>query len=117
MSDRLKITTVGNVTVASPVDDRLIDEIEIRELGTALRDALAADDCQQLLVSFENVKFMSSSSLNQLITLQRESKTQEKPLKLCDICDDIMEVFRITALDSVFDIVESVDAGVASFGE
>lgn len=116
MSDRLKVTTVGNVTVASPVDERLTDEIQIRELGTELGDALAGDDCRQLLVSFANVKFMSSSSLNQLISLQRAAKSQEKPLKLCDICAEIMEVFQITKLDALFDIVESVDAGVESFG-
>jgi len=116
MSDRLQITIAENVTVASLEDERLIDEIQIQELGKALSGTLAADACEKLLVSFAKVKFMSSSSLNQLISLDREAKSQNKPLKLCDICPEIMEVFQITALDSVFDIVESVDAGVASFG-
>ena len=116
MSDRLQVTIVGNVTVASPEDERLIEEIQIQELGKELSDTLAGDDCEKLLVSFAKVKFMSSSSLNQLISLQREASSKEKPLKLCDICAEIMEVFEITALTSVFDIVESVDAGVASFG-
>lgn len=116
MSERLQVTTVDDVTVASPTDERLIEEIQIRELGSALSETLAGDECGKLLVSFAKVKFMSSSSLNQLIVLQKEAKSLEKPLKLCDICEDIMEVFRITKLDELFEIVDSVDAGVESFG-
>ncbi|MDA7979158.1 MAG: STAS domain-containing protein [Pirellulales bacterium] len=102
----LEVANVGDVTVVRFVDRKILDEANIQQIGGELY-ALAEDDSiSKLLLNFSNVEFLSSAALGKLITLDKKSKTKGSVLKLSNIKDEIMEVFRITRLDRVFDIYD-----------
>ena len=117
MTQRIEVKKVADVTIATTLDMKLNDDLSIQEWGDQLIALLDDAECKKLLVSFERVLFMSSSALRALITLNKKAKEVQSTLILCGIDDNIMEAFRITRLDSVFQIKKNEDEGVNAFSE
>jgi len=115
MTQRIDVRMVADVTVATTLDMKLNDDLSIQEWGEQLIARLDDAQCKKLLVSFERVLFMSSSALRALITLNKKAKEAGAALVLCGIDDNIMEAFRITRLDSVFQIKKNEDEGIGAF--
>ena len=108
---RIETKKVGDVTVAICRDMKLNDDLVIQEWGDQLLDLLENQNVTKLLVNFERVLFMSSSALRALITLNKKAKDSKASLVLCCIDDNIMEAFRITRLDTVFQIKKTEEEG------
>jgi len=117
MTQRIDVKMVADITLATTLDMKLNDDLSIQEWGDQLLALLDNAECKKLLVSFERVLFMSSSALRALITLNKRAKEAKSALVLCGIDDNIMEAFRITRLDSVFQIKKSEDEGIQAFSE
>ena len=115
MTQRIDVKTVADVTIATTLDMKLNDDLSIQEWGDQLLALLEDVANKKLLVSFERVLFMSSSALRALITLNKKAKAEKATLVLCGIDDNIMEAFRITRLDSVFQIKKNEDEGIRAF--
>jgi len=115
MTQRIEVKKIADVTVATTLDMKLNDDLSIQEWGDQLIALLSDSACQKLLVSFERVLFMSSSALRALIALNKKARETKASLILCGIDDNIMEAFRITRLDSVFQIKKNEDEGVHAF--
>ena len=95
---------VDDAVVATCMDNRLNDEIGIQAWGEELYGLVDSAKTTKLVINFQNVVFMSSSSLRVLITVNSRCKSKSIKLALCGINDNIMEAFKITRLDSVFKI-------------
>ena len=70
-----------------------LNNIVISELNT---------DCKQIEIDFANVNSINSSGLGILIACYKKVKSMDKELKLVNLNDKILNVFRITKLDTVF---------------
>lgn len=57
-----------------------------------------------VILSFKGVMYMNSSGLREIIDLLKRSKKENKSLRLCDMSNDIKEMFAFTGLDKVFKI-------------
>jgi anti-sigma B factor antagonist len=112
---RIDVKKVADVNIATTLDMKLNDDLSIQEWGDQLLALLDDPGCRKLLVSFERVLFMSSSALRALITLNKKAKETKASLILCGIDDNIMEAFRITRLDNVFQIKRNEDEGIRAF--
>jgi len=115
MTQRIEVKKVADITIATTLDMKLNDDLSIQEWGDQLIALLDDGTCTKLLVSFERVLFMSSSALRALITLNKKAKEVKAHLVLCGIDDNIMEAFRITRLDNVFQIKKNEDEGIHAF--
>ena len=115
MTQRIDVKKVADVTIATTLDMKLNDDMSIQEWGDQLIALFDDGTCTKLLVSFERVLFMSSSALRALITLNKKAKEAKADLVLCGIDDNIMEAFRITRLDNVFQIKKNEDEGIRAF--
>ena len=58
----------------------------------------------QLLIDLENVSFLSSSAIGQLIMLKKKCDLEEIALALCNISSGNMKVLRLVRGDEVLDI-------------
>jgi anti-sigma B factor antagonist len=112
---RIDVKQVADITIATCRDMKLNDDLVIQEWGDQLLALFDDKACRKLLVNFERVLFMSSSALRALITLNKKAKEVKAILYLCGIDDNIMEAFRITRLDNVFQIKKNEDEGVRAF--
>ena len=111
----LTVQKDGDITVAGFDNDRILDEMLIQNLGDELIGLTQSDDVQKLLLSFENVEFMSSAMIGKLVLVNKKCGAASKPLRFCCINDNLMEVFRLTNLDKVFKIDSDMAAAVAKF--
>lgn len=113
--ERIDVKKIADITIASCKDMKLNDDLVIQEWGDQLLALFDDESCRKLLINFERVLFMSSSALRALITLNKKAKELQATLLLCGIDDNIMEAFRITRLDNVFQIKKNEDEGIRSF--
>jgi len=112
---RLDVSKVGGVSVVRFVDRRILDASNIEELGDELFALVEADHLKNLLLNFTGVEFLSSAALNKLIILDKKVKSSGGKLVLCDLRQEIKEVFAITRLDQLFSISNSEQEGMAAF--
>jgi anti-sigma B factor antagonist len=100
----LRLENIDGVTVVSFVDTKIVTEENIQEVGDQLYSLVEDDGYTQILLNFGNVQYLSSAALGKLINLNKKVKSVKGKLKLCCIHPDLLEVFRITRLDQVFEI-------------
>lgn len=112
---RLEVSEHGDVTVVRFLDRKILDELNIQELGDELFRLVEEENRTKLLLSFGSVEFLSSAALGKLLTLDKKVKSHHGQLKLCDINPEIYKVFEITRLFKVFDIREDEASALASF--
>ena len=112
---RLDVNEVGDVTVVRFRDHKIIEDINIQELGQEMFRLVETDGRNKLLLDFSSVDFLSSAALGKLITLDRKMKAHGGTLKLSNIRPEIYEVFAITKLNRLFDIRKDEADALAAF--
>lgn len=83
------------------------DLSEVRDLGAWLIQLLENDAPKVLVVDLGQVKCLSSESLNQLINVNCHARELGTKLVLANLCNSLLDVFRITRLDRLFEVAES----------
>ncbi len=111
----LSTETIDGVTVVSFVDTKIVTEENIQEVGDQLYQLVDVEGKKQLLLNFGNVQYLSSAALGKLINLKRKVGAVKGKLKLCCIHPDLLEVFRITRLDQVFEIYNEEQQALDKF--
>jgi anti-sigma B factor antagonist len=112
---RLQVSDIGDVTVVHFVDRKILDEVNIQELGQELFDLVERENRSKLLLNFSTVEFLSSAALGKLITLDKKVKSHGGMLKLSNIRPEIYEVFAITKLNKLFDIKDNEADALEAF--
>jgi anti-sigma B factor antagonist len=85
-------------------------KVPSRFSGKAVKDIVAqvhhalADGHPQMVFDFINVEAIDSFGIGQLITLAKELKEKGARLSLCNLNDEIFQLFKDTGLDQVFAI-------------
>jgi anti-sigma B factor antagonist len=62
-----------------------------------------------LIVNFENVSYIDSSGIATFVEGLKSMKTYGGRLKLAGMPDEIMEIFKFSRLDSIFEIYTNID--------
>ena len=109
--------TNGDVLVVYFNDAQILDESKIQQISEELMAVLGKCPSNKLLLNFNQVKFMSSSVLGRLVHLSKKCKTERIDLKLCNIAPEIMEVFKITRLNKVFEIHDDEQTAITAFAK
>jgi anti-sigma B factor antagonist len=112
---RLDVSEVGNVTVVRFRDHKIVEDVNIQELGQEMFRLVEVDGRDRLLLDFSSVEFLSSAALGKLITLDKKMKAHGGILKLSNIRPEIYEVFTITKLNRLFDIRKDEADALAAF--
>lgn len=105
----------GEVLVVGFTDSKILDTQRIEQVGKELLDAVSLAAQQKMLLNFRGVSFMSSAMITKLVTLNKTCKTKGVTLKFCEVSPNVMEVFKITKLNRLFDIQDSEEKAIASF--
>ena len=106
---------VDDVAVIALLQDRILDAVIIEKIGLGLKAVMAGDPRDKVILDFGAVTYMSSAALGMLISFQKAVASKHGRLKLAAVKPAIMEVFRITNLDKVFDIQASEQVALQSF--
>lgn len=111
----LNISQHKDVTIVGLTDSKILDEMNIAEIGQSLTHLVTLRDRPKLLLDFASVDFLSSAALGMLINVNGKVKQANGQLRLANIKPQIMEVFEITKLKRVFRISATREEALASF--
>lgn len=101
---------VGNVVVAR-LEREKITEHECQVILTELTEAAAK--CQHhLAVDLSVVTLIASAGLGALITLNKNIKAKGGKVVFFNMSNDLMQVFKLTRLNTLLTIVKDRDAAV-----
>jgi anti-sigma B factor antagonist len=112
----LRVKRVENIAVVEFADRKILDELSIQEIGDELAKLVSSEPGLKLVLNFHNVEHLSSAALGMLITLKKRVDESSGALKLADISKTILEVFRITRLNKMFDIHDTTAEALDGFG-
>jgi anti-sigma B factor antagonist len=113
--ERITVEDKGGVTIVRFKESDILDQINIQEIGEEMYSVVENTPNLKLVVDFQGVEYLSSTALGKLITLKKKVEAAEGKLRLAAIKPEIMEVFRITRLDTIFDIEPNVGEALKRF--
>ena len=113
----ITIQSKDEVLVVYFTDGKILDSQRIEQVGLELQEAVPQATHKRLLLNFRGVSFMSSAMITKLVMLNKSCKTEEIALKFCDVSPNVMEVFKITRLNRLFDIAETEEKAISGFGK
>ena len=93
-----------DVTFVTFVDERIVDEEQIRELKEALEPAIEKNEDNKLILNFSNVNFMTSALLGLLVRVHKKVCESGGRVQLTNLDSNLHRIFEITQLTKVFDI-------------
>ena len=112
---RLVVEDIGDVTVVNFVDKKILDEQNIQVIGEQLFSLVDELGRRKILLNFGNVEYLSSAALGKLITLNKKVNAVGGRLILCNIDQQIYEVFEITKLNKLFNIQKEEQTALQAF--
>jgi anti-sigma B factor antagonist len=96
-------------TVLSPRGE--IDSVTGPRLKECITETLVGGEVH-LIVDLDDVDFIESTGLGALVCGRRRAEAVNGSLSLVCVEDQLLRVFRVTGLDKVFPIFDTVEAAV-----
>ena len=103
---KISVEYLEKAVVATLTDEKILEQADIDALEASFMPLLEQGEGMNLVISFSEVKFLTSTVLGLLIRISKKIYESEGQLKLCCIEPKILDIFRITRLDKVFDIYQ-----------
>ena len=69
----------------------------------------------KLVLSLKGIKYVDSSGFGVLLSLMKTASNNFGFLKICDVSDEVMELFKLLQLHNVFDIEPGVEDCLKSY--
>jgi anti-sigma B factor antagonist len=114
-SPRLLVETIHGITVASFADTEILTEEVIDDVSEQLRDLIEGLGAADILLNFREVRLMSSAMLATLLRFARRVSAVGGRLKLCGLAPDLLQAFKITRFDRLFEIYDEESSALDSF--
>jgi anti-sigma B factor antagonist len=109
------LTRQKDIRIVEFTNSKIIDELNIAEIGQTLTTVIDESPNPKLLLDFGQVEHLSSAALGMLINANGRIKSKNGQLRLANIKPQIYEVFKITQLNKLFYIHSSRQEALASF--
>ena len=115
MTDLYKAETSGDITILTL---SLADFVyEDNEKLMKSFDQLLNDGHKKIILDFVTTNYISSLILASLVYVHKKAIEMGGALVLCNIKNRVKEIFTMTNLDKVFDIVPTKEEAIARFGK
>jgi len=69
----------------------------------------------KLILSLKGIKYVDSSGFGVLLSLMKTANNKYGFLKICDVSDEVMELFKLLQLHNIFDIEDNVEDCLKSY--
>ena len=99
----ITIAEEGNQVIAT-FDGRL-DTVAAQQISETIEPLMQNAD-KTLVLDCEKMPFISSSGLRIFIKLRKETVAKGGKMVLRKVNDDVMQVFKMTKLDDIFEITD-----------
>lgn len=114
MDKRLYSTTnIKNVWIIRPNGE--LDMNNAMDFKEDIRNNFVQQGKVNIILDLSQVNYMDSMALGVLISLQRSCRMNGGTLVLCGLESNLRRIFKMTMLDSVFSIRETVEEALKIF--
>jgi len=91
-----------------------LDTINTDQLESELAKVMGGEGQRNLVIGFEQVKFLASTALGALINIHKVVESRGGQLRLAGMSPEIYSVFDVTRLTKLFSIYPSLDEAMQS---
>jgi anti-sigma B factor antagonist len=105
----------GDITIGSIHAASVLDALNVTRFGEEVTRYLTQNPGTNLLLDFQNVEYLSSAVLTELLRIKQTTEQTKGTLRLCGLNDNIRKVFEITNLDQVFVIYGAQDRALTQY--
>ena len=110
----VRFETDNSITVGTIQGTTVLDGLNVESFGACVLAYLKDRTRIQLLINFENINYISSSALTELLRINQALEESQGAIRLCRLTCDIRKVFQITNLDRLLGVDDSVDVQTAT---
>ena len=111
----VSVTEQKDIRIVEFTNNKILDEANIAEIGATINTMIDERNNPKLLLDFGNVDHLSSAALGMLINVNNRIRQKNGQLRLAAIKPQIYEVFVITKLNKLFQILPGRGEALASF--
>ncbi|MCQ2058792.1 MAG: STAS domain-containing protein [Bacteroidaceae bacterium] len=97
----MKIITTNQNGIVTIKPTGWLDTISSPDLGKAIDEI---DNADSIVLDFENVEYMSSAGLRQVLAAHKKAKSLDATFSVTNICPDVMSIFQMTNIDQKIDL-------------
>jgi anti-sigma B factor antagonist len=106
----------GRIHVGTILSSSVLSPANVVEFGREVLEYINRHPGINLLLNFENVDYLSSAVLTELLKVHKAIESTHGRLRLCAVSPVILEVFEITNLNTMFTIhADGVAASIKRF--
>ncbi|MHC4446603.1 MAG: STAS domain-containing protein [Planctomycetota bacterium] len=104
----------GSVHVILLSGRKVLDSLQADALGEALRSYIERIEAPKVVLDLGSIEQLSSAALSMLLATKSTAAIRGGRLCLANVGDDLLEMLKVTKLDTVLPIHKSTDDAVQS---
>lgn len=78
-------------------------------------NGLVAQGLKKILLNFERLEFITSAGLGVLLVTAKQLKSVGGEMRICGLNETVLEIFRISGLDTIFCVCQSESDALEGF--
>jgi anti-sigma B factor antagonist len=110
----LKTETINNIIVVSFQDVIRFNAIISDTLKAEVKSLFSAPSTK-LVLDLTGINFIDSTGFGVLLSIMKTANNNSGFFKICNISEDVMELFKLLQLHNVFEIYKNLDDALRSF--
>jgi len=112
------VTQQGDVSIFCPnVDEKTIDSAVAAEIDVHVFHLAGQAEPPWIVIDMRNVVFLGSAFLEVLLAAWKRLKERRGRLAICGLTPLCAEVFRVTKLDTLWELYPDRDTAVAALAQ
>ena len=109
MEGLVRFQSSNQVTVGTIEGATVLDGMNVTDFGDDVIEYIKDKPGLHLLLNFNNITYMSSAGLTELLRIHHALGESKGSIRLCNLSGEIHKVFKITNLDQLFNAQGSED--------
>ena len=110
----LEVSTINNVNVVSFQNTDRFNALIAEPVKEELLEFFNKPNAK-LAIDLEGVNFIDSSGFGVFLSAMKAANNNYGTLKICNVSEEVMELFKLLQLHNVFELFSSLDECITSF--
>jgi anti-sigma B factor antagonist len=110
----IQTQTIDNITVVTFTDTDKVSALVTETLKEEINKILI-NNYTGLVINLEYIDYIDSSGFGMFLSIMKTAKNNGGEIKICNVKESVMDLFKLLHLHNVFEIYNSVEECVNSF--
>ena len=88
----------------------------VDSIGAELQQLAEDSDVSKILLDLNRIELMTSAMIGQLVSFNKKCGERDIAVKMCNLTSEIKNLFKITKLDTIFNIYQNREDAIYAFG-